>query len=435
MNRRIVNEQFCPAPRRIYQLDPTMNTSLKRLPILLTSLVITVGATSAFGSFLELIPTLAGDTTSQSRAITSDGKYVVGVSSLGTTTSGFLWTVGSGAANATWVLSSDGAGSTLANGVGYRTVGGSQELIISGMSSGYVTEWMTPDGGASFGVRRRNTSYTLNTVNSYNQLGSPGNNDVYYVSSRNSTQLQLDINRGSGAWPATITTSPKSVTSTARMNGVGATGAAVGRRNNGTYNANYRMDFNPSGSPYNAYFPGLNTVQINQGEAYDVSDDGLYVVGISGLGTDTGNNYAYKAKFSGTTWQSTSLLPLTGLETGSTTKTVPYGISPDGGYVVGGSYQGIWHALLWNTYGANPADWSYLDLTQYATSMGILDGWTSLSRGWSVGVDPATGDAVITGEGVYGGVTRAFVMMVPEPSAAALAGMGLAALLVLRRRK
>ncbi len=64
------------------------------------------------------------------------------------------------------------------------------------LSSGYVTEWMTADGGTTFGVKRRNTAYTLNTVQGMNQLGSPGNTDAYYVTSRNSTQLQLDINRG-----------------------------------------------------------------------------------------------------------------------------------------------------------------------------------------------------------------------------------------------
>ena len=405
---------------------------LNKLVLSLAVGAITVGTTNLFasGNYLELIPTLGSDTTSQSRAITEDGQYVVGASGTGTSARGFLYPVGSG--TAINVLSSDNAQSTVANGVGYRTSGGNTELIISGLSSGFVTEFMTADGGVSFGIKRRNTSYTLNTVNGMNQLGSVTGSDAYYVSSRNSTQLQLDINRGTGTWPATITTSPKSVTTQGRMVGVGASGAAVGSRVNGAVRSNYRMDFNSAGSPFNAYFNGLNLVagQTQQGEAFDVSNDGLYVCGWSGLGTDsatTANSYAYKAIFSGTTWSATYQLPVTGLETGSTAKTVAYGISGDGRYIVGGSYQGAYHPMLWDTSDPNPANWVYFDLDLWARNAGLIDGWTRLERGWSVGVDPVTGAAIVTGEGVYGGVARAFVMMVPEPSAAwlLLGGLGM----------
>jgi hypothetical protein len=75
-----------------------------------------------------------------------------------------------------------------------------------------------------------------------------------------------------------------------------------------------------------------------------------------------------------------------------------------------------------------------MDLTALAAQNGILDGWTRLSRAYSVGVD-ANGNAVVTGVGVYAGASRAFVMVVPEPSAAVLAGLGLYTLLVFRRRK
>ena len=46
-----------------------------------------------------------------------------------------------------------------------------------------------------------------------------------------------------------------------------------------------------------------------------------------------------------------------------------------------------------------------------------------------------SGDPIVTGYGSYGGATRAFVLQIPEPAAAALTGLGLAGLLVFRRRK
>ena len=418
------------------RLQRSIKHSLKA-GLLTAALTITMAAPNVFADLIELIPTLTGDTSSGVRAITMDGKYVVGVSGSGTTARGFLYPVGSG--TAINVLSSDNAQATTAIGVGYRTFGGSQELIIAGLSSGYVTEWMTMDGGATFGIKRRNTSYTLNNVTSYNNLGSPGDTDEYFVTSRTSNQLQLDINRGNGAWPATITTSAKSVTSQARMQGIGATGAAVGSRVNGSLRSNYRMDFNPAGSPFNAYFRGLVTVagSENQGEAWDVSDNGLYVCGWSGLGTDTANSYAYKATFAGTTWVRTDLLPVTGLEVGSTAKTVSYGISPDGRWIGGGSYQGVYHAMLWDTADANPANWTYVDLNNLARDAGFFtsDGWSRLYRVFSIGLESGTGRPVVAGEGVYNGVSRGFVWVVPEPSVTALIGLGLSGLLVFRRRK
>lgn len=416
--------------------------------LLCVAVIAVSGSTVAMGApTLSVIPMLSGDTTNSANAITADGAFVVGTSNLTvgtvTTTRGFLYPVG--AASSTYVVSSDGAAATVANGVGYRTSGGNTELIISGMSSGYVTEWMTTTGGASFGGKRRNTAYTNNTVQTRNQLGATLGSDAYYVSSRNTGGTVLDINRGTGAWPATITTSPKNVTASGRIDGVGANGSVVGSRvpTSPSIRQNYRMDFNAAGAPANYYFNGLSTTNVLQGEGLDISDDGLAVAGWSPVGTSTTNSNAYKAQFSfnGTSysWVRTDMLPETGLETGSTTRTVAYAISPNGRYLAGGSYQGVWHAMIWDTADANPANWTYTDLSNLAQSRGILGGFSRLERVWSLGVN-ATGQPVVTGTGPWspdGGVTpyvsRAFVMTVPEPATMAMLALG--GLALVRRRR
>lgn len=413
---------------------------LKRF-IVCAGIMAIAGATVASGASLYMIPPLAGDTATTPNAITPDGAYVVGLSG----TRGFLYPVG-GAASIN-VLSSDGAQSTTANGIGYRTQAGQQQLIISGLSSGYVTEYMTTDGGATFGVKRRNTSYTNNTVQGRNQLGSAGNTDAYFVTSRNSGSTALDINRGTGPWPATIVTGPKGMATgdTGRMDAIGATGSAVGSRVNSSIRKNYRMDFNhatPTATPAAYYFRGLSTTNLEQGEALDISEDGLAVAGWSPVGASTTNSNAYKAQFSfsGTSysWVRTDMLPETGLETGSTTRTVAYAISPDGRYLAGGSYQGVWHAMLWDTADPDPSKWTYLDLWNFAQAKGIMDGFTRLERVWSVGLQPGTGYPVVTGTGVWspdGGATtysRGFVMVVPEPATVGLLLLGLP---LLRRRR
>ena len=115
--------------------------------------------TNAFGSApLTNIPTLSGDTANDARAITPDGRYVVGLSG----SRGFLYDLYSGAlAN---VVSSDGAQSAIATGVGYRTNSGQREVIVSGMSGGLFTAWKTADGGATWGAKVQGASGKNPTV-------------------------------------------------------------------------------------------------------------------------------------------------------------------------------------------------------------------------------------------------------------------------------
>jgi len=415
--------------------------SLKQLVLPTALVAITVGATHALGSSLSLIPLLDGDTANEGRAITPDGLYVAGISG----TRGFLYPVGS--ANAINVLSSDGAQATQATGIGYRTSGGNTELILAGLSSGYVTEWMTADGGATFGPKRRDTTWTYNVMSAYNALGSQLGSDAYYIANWTQTSPNgkpLWINRGSGPWVATLATSSKNLPSDAqgRMNGVSASGRAVGWRRSTSDNItrNYLMQWTGpgSGTISAVFFNGLDGTTA--GQAFSVSADGNTVFGHSPrTGFPTGN-YGYKTTFSGNTQLSLDPLPLFGDEGGSTSIQIPYGCTADGGIAVGMAYRGTEKAVLWDTTDPNPANWWVLDLTSYASSEGILDGWIRLTRAYSVGVDPNTGERVVTGRGVWspdGGVTtftRGFVMtVIPEPTAGALLALG-GLMLALRRR-
>jgi len=283
-----------------------------------------------------------------------------------------------------------------------------------------------------------------------NQLGSKLGTDVYYVSSsRNSAGQPVYLNQGSGAWVATVTWDNKGITSPdfSLMNGVSAIGRAVGQRGQGgsTYKA-YVLDY-AVGTP-TAY--NINTLHdatslgAQMGELWAVSQNGTAVFGRSFLTGNSGDLYGFKTTISGfgagKVQGAVNALPeLAG--TVGTSRTIPYGASADGRYAVGMDYLGTEMAALWDTGDANPANWTALDLTAYASSRGILDGWVRLTRAYSVGVDPLSGDPIITGLGVWspdGGTTlysRAFVLEVPEPTMVSLLALGGLVLVALRRRK
>jgi hypothetical protein len=83
------------------------------------------------------------------------------------------------------------------------------------------------------------------------------------------------------------------------------------------------------------------------------------------------------------------------------------------------SFRGVEKAVLWNTSGSNPAEWTVVDLTEVAAANGILIGFARLSRAYSVGTD-ASGALVIAGAGLDTSTpanTRAFLMTVSPPIA------------------
>ncbi|MCX6892317.1 MAG: PEP-CTERM sorting domain-containing protein [Verrucomicrobiota bacterium] len=411
-----------------------MNTRLTKTTLLCAALATTMGITAAHADSLSLIPTVLTDTSNEGRAITADGQYIVGVS--GASAHGFLYSVSSG--TTVNILTPQGAQSTVATGIGYRTSGGQSQLVIAGMSSGLVGEFMTADGGTTFGAARRNATYTFNVLPSYNSLGASAASDAYYVStSKGTANNPVYLNQGAGTWVPTITYSQKGITGgTAVMNGVSASGRSVGYRQVTGIRNNYMLTWNGTGTPANNFFNGLDATQA--GEATSVSADGSVVFGrspITGSGTTW---YAYKATFTGTTETSITQLPLYADTGGSVTMAAPYGCTADGLFAVGMDYRGREKAVLWLT---KPDNTQVIDLTEYATINGILGNWTRLTRAYSVGetTDLAGNEyAVITGVGVYNGTdTRGFVMtvMIPEPTTISLLALGGLAMLVHRRRK
>jgi hypothetical protein len=386
---------------------------------------LTVGQ-NAFGSVtLTNIPLLSGDTSNDARAITPDGRLVAGISG----SRGFLYGVNT--ANIVNVVSSDGAQSTNLTGVGYRTNGSRQEVVLSGLAGGWFTAWMTTNGGATYGAKIQVTSGKKPTVPLANGLAGAAA-DVFYSTWTDEGTGGTDnwgsrVGQGSGPWPASPVWGQKDVPKpdTCQMNGVSSRGRAVGWRRNGTTlaYANYVADWQGSTTPAMWNFTGLDGTTA--GQAYSVSADGTVIFGMSPKGSATGStNYGYKAVFTAAfpgaaAQMSLSQLPNFPDTTGSLSLAIPYGCSSDGKYAVGMNYRGVEKAVLWDTDDSNPAKWTVVDLTDVAAANGILGSFARLSRAYSAGVN-AAGALVIVGVGVdtnTPGNTRAFLMTLAPPLA------------------
>ena len=261
-----------------------------------------IGAGSPFGSVtLTNIPTLSGDMTNDARAITPDGRWVAGVSG----SRGFLYAVNT--TSVFNVVSSDGAQSTLATGVGYRTnLSAQQEIIVSGLSGGSNTVWMTTNGGATWGPRVVAAPIKIATVPVANGLAGTASDVFYSVWTDEGTgasdNWQLNVGRFSNSWPATVGWGSKSAgkPDTLQLNGISGNGRAVGWRENGTnfVYANYVADWKGATTPAMWNPHGLDGTTA--GQAYSVSADGTIIFGLSPKGAATGStNYGYKAVFNG----------------------------------------------------------------------------------------------------------------------------------------
>ena len=393
-------------------------------------LAIAAAVTDVQGSTLIDIPLLGGDTENQGRAITPNGNHVVGISGA----QGFLYNVTNN--TVVQVVSSDPIAATNATGVCYRQSPDQPEIIVSGLAGGKYTAWMTADGGATWSSAYQTGAPKRAVIPLANGLA--GNNslsDIFYTAwtdqgNASGDNWALLTGQGAGYWPYFGTWDGKTVpkpNSFTQMNGISSNGRTVGwRQNSGAY-IHYIADY--QGIGIQAIWSSHGLDGSTAGQPYSVNSDGTVILGISPKTGVVETNFAYKATFNTTfpgaaTQLSTDQLPnfpdttaftfVTAVGTSNhvvLTAAIPFGCSPSGRYAVGVSYRGAEKAVLWDTGDANPANWTVTDLTDLATSEGILGGFTTLTRAYSVGTN-AAGKPVVTGIGINGGVTRAFVMVV-----------------------
>lgn len=409
----------------------TLSLESLTLPFALAALA--AAATRAPGAPLILIPTVGADTVNEARAITADGKFVVGFSGPGSISgdsgNGFLYPVETGALVGP-IISSDGAVAKVVTGVTYRSREGQPELVVDGWSGGWRTEWMTPDGGVTWGGKRRSSGLGATADNAGPAANSVAGSaaatpDVFYTTlfRRNVAGYPLYLAQCSGPWPAMTNWSNKGLTSPAigALNGVSANGRAVGMRNNkndstgDNYNKNYMLTWNGTVTPTAVFFNGLDGTQA--GQAFAVSADGNIIFGQSPVSDGRPGNWGYKVVNPGAS-QTIAELPTFPDTGGSASLAVPYGCTPEGGWAVGMCYRATERAVLWDTRDPDPANWLILDLTEVAAFEGTLGRFTRLTRAYSVGLD-ATGTPVIAGIGVwsdgFNNYTRAFVMPLSPP--------------------
>ena len=385
--------------------------------------------TNAFGSApLTNIPTLSGDTANDARAITPDGRYVVGLSG----SRGFLYDLYSGAlAN---VVSSDSAQSAIATGVGYRTNSGQREVVVSGISGGLFTTWKTSDGGATWGAKVQSPSGKNPAVPLANGLAGTSS-DVFYSiwtdeGAGTSDNWVLEVGRFSNSWPASVTWATKSVpkpNSLAQLNGISSNGRAVGWRQNSGAFISYAADLQGAGA---TAWSSAGLDGTTAGQAYSVSADGTVIFGLSPqAGGSAATNYGYKAVFNATfpgpaTQLSIGQLPNFPDAAGAANLAVPYGCTADGKYAAGMNYRGLEKAVLWDTHDPSPTHWTVTDLTDLAVAGGNMNIFSRLTRAYSVGTNSA-GSLVIAGVGLDTNSparSRAFVMTVATSNAPVMVG-------------
>jgi hypothetical protein len=405
--------------------------------VLATAMVaVTIMASIAMAApILQMVPPISGQTASEARAITSDGRYVVGTSG---TTSGLFWD--SVTAPGDSIAPVAGSVMKYATGVAYRTYNSTQEVAVFGLldySSGNNTPviGITTDGGTTWNKAWRDgVNYANSNLGAANTLKAPGSTDVLWAGYGKGGQYSIAVTKGTGLTTGlTIATDSKGTNTGSELtvNGVSAAGMSVGSRLNAGVKNSYRNLWVGNGTGAAAYVPGLDPLLSN--EAYSAAGDattGKVFGRTYTAGGVASTYYPYMYDYATATL---SYLPMFGNEQGSTSLGVPYGCSDDGRYVSGMLYRGQERAVLWDTQLG-----TVTDLTQFAIDNGIIDGFTgNLRRGYSVGVN-AQGQPVVAGMGYWydalgTGYARGFVLTLPEPTTLGLLLVG--GLVLLRRRR
>lgn len=397
--------------------------------------IIAMAGSAVFAQSLQMIPPVGSDTTSSGRVAIWTGTNAIAFGQSGTST-GLVYD-----GTSRWVLSADNAGSTVITGAGYRTVApGVTQLVAHGMTTSGHAIFSSMDNGVTWGnkVRLTNTFQPF-TISTANTLAANGTDDKAYFGfpwgASSSRQLEM-VTASGGAAPAYLPTlGPVQAGTTSdegSVRGVAYTSSlanspAVGVGKRGA-NAYYVTSVGGKGT--------LNTLNGTAGEAWAIAKDGTAVFGYSTV-TD-GRTGLYP-------WMSTGGIPGTAVELpglpgaiNNANNGVPYGASENGDYAVGMSYPGMEMAVVWDTVNMQVAD-----LNAVFTSLGLMDGFTRLSRAYSV-VDTGSGLA-IAGQGAWSDGTNTFTrgflaiapynmngMWVPEPTTVLLLLGGLP---LLRRRQ
>jgi hypothetical protein len=364
-------------------------------------------------------------TNSTARAITPDGRYIVGQVSGGTGTypvKGIMWDAQTAApvlgtqrpTYPGWIISSDNAASTIATGIGYRVPApGVTQIVIHGSTSSGTCLFSTNDSGMTWGTKNRVnlSTYPNQSYGAANTLGTNAIDDKCYFGFLWQSGLDdlLEVVGGSGGvapeYKAALILDEKGLgqSDTGTVAGASGTGVAVGYRQTGGVKNNYKLLWTGTGTPTPSNFNGLDGTTA--GEIWAISSDGTRIFGRSPVSDGRAGTWPYM--YDGTTIVELPTYPDTA---GSTSNAVPYGASTDGRYVVGMNYRGTEKAVLWDTQPLGIP----MDLTVYFSSLGMLGNFTRLSRAYSVGV-ATNGDVCIAGEGAWtpdGGTTfytRGFV--------------------------